>query len=501
MVSPVSSPSPLPQAPDRRSRDYLILCGAVAVILAGLVVYSQIRAFSWDAGFHLLAARLIREGKRPYLDFCFPQTPLNAYLNVAWMRIFGETWRSAQALAAILTAGAIWLTADFVYMRFPVPEWKLPAAVFSAILCASIYNVVAYGPVAQAYGSSLFLIVAALRLAMAAVRRGSVALILLAGLCAGTSTGCTLLTAAAAPVILLWCVFENKAAGRTKTAAAFVAGSIIPLIPIAWLAVEGPRQVLFNLVQYQTLYRRVKWEGASEHDFEVFFSVSGTPAALLLILLAFTGLWLVTRHPEWKGVWDRALRSELYVSTAAALAISAEVATAHPTFERYFLLATPFLALPAAVGLFVVGTKLYRADHPWRVVAAASSLALFGLAGQLYNEREALTWRGLQQVAAKVNEVTPPGAPVFLDEPTFFLTRRPLPDGMEFSHAYKLELPPAQGTLLHIMPQSKIDEMVAQKQFATVETCDDDEVDRLKLNTIYSEHATVKTCDVFWHVK
>jgi hypothetical protein len=496
MVPPVSSPS-LPSPPsDRRAKAYGILCGVVAVILAGLLIYSQIRAFSWDSGFHLLAARLIREGKRPYLDFCFPQTPLNAYLNAAWMSIFGDTWRSVQALAAILTAGAILLTADFVYLRFPEAQWKLPGAIFAAVLCASIYNVVAYGAVAQAYGISLFLSVAGLRLAMDAVRRGSLWLIFAAAVSLSASAACSLLTAAAVPVILVWCVFENPSR-RWKTAAAFVAGSIVPFLPVARLAVEGPRQVLFNLVQYQTLYRRVKWDGASEHDIEILFSLTGTPAALLLILLAAAGLWWLTRNSD----VDRRLRSELYLSAAVGIAISAEVATAHPTFERYFLLATPFLAIPAAVGLFVAGSRLYRADRPWPVVGAAAALAIFGLTGQLYDERDSLNWRALEQVAAKVNQVTPPGAPVFLDEPTFYLSRRPLPDGMEFSHAYKLELSAAQNRLLHIIPQARIDEMIRQKTFATVETCDDDEVDRLKLDSLYSEHATLETCNVYWKLR
>ena len=159
---------------------------------------------------------------------------------------------------------------------------------------------------------------------------------------------------------------------------------------------------------------------------------------MLLILLAAAGLWFVSRNTD----PDRRLRSELYVSTAVALAICLETATAHPTFERYFLLSVPFFAIPAAVGLFEVGSKLYRADRPWSVVTVAAVLMIYGLAGQLYDEREALTWRGLEQVAAKVNEVTAPGAPLFADEPTFYLSRRPLPDGMEFSHAYKLELDP-----------------------------------------------------------
>ena len=106
---------------------------------------------------------------------------------------------------------------------------------------------------------------------MDATRRGRLWLIFAAGLCASASAACSLLTAAAVPVILVWCVVENKAAGRWKTAVAFVAGSIVPFLPVARLAVEGPRQVLFNLVEYQTLYRRVKWDGAAQHDFGGIF--------------------------------------------------------------------------------------------------------------------------------------------------------------------------------------------------------------------------------------
>jgi len=39
-----------------------------------------------------MTAYLIGTGKRPYLDFFFPQPPLNAYWNRAWMGDFGPSW-------------------------------------------------------------------------------------------------------------------------------------------------------------------------------------------------------------------------------------------------------------------------------------------------------------------------------------------------------------------------------------------------------------------------
>ena len=79
----------------------------VATLLgAGLMVYAQTSAFTGDEGFHLLAAQLIDKGRRPYIDFAFPQTPLNAYFNAWTMRLFGQTWRVPHA-AAITSSGAI----------------------------------------------------------------------------------------------------------------------------------------------------------------------------------------------------------------------------------------------------------------------------------------------------------------------------------------------------------------------------------------------------------
>src|SRR6266404_793251 len=89
-----------------------------ALLLAGtLLIYSQTFAFAWDEGFHLLAAQLVAGGKRPYLDFFFPQVPLNTLWNAAWMRVLGQSWRVPHALAALEVFGAVVLACDYVYRR------------------------------------------------------------------------------------------------------------------------------------------------------------------------------------------------------------------------------------------------------------------------------------------------------------------------------------------------------------------------------------------------
>lgn len=476
------------------NRSYLLLCSATGVVFAALMVYSQTIAFSWDEGFHLLAATLIHQGKRPYLDFCFPQTPLNAYLNAAWMSLVGDSWRSAHVLATIFTTAAILLTGDLVFRRFPVAEWKLPAAIFCVILMCSVFAVIAFAPIAQAYAICMLLTVAAVRLSMAAARRPSVRMVFAAGLCAGASAACSMLTAATVPVILAWCVIENRAR-RWKAAALFLIAATIPFAPVLHLFSEGPRQVWFNIVQYQTVYRRTNWTDTGAHDLEVFFGLVESPAAMLLVLLGAAGIVYAFKE----DLWDHTLRRELCYCAAIAFAISAELWTAHPTFERYFLLTVPFLAIPAAAGMFFVTARLYRADRPWPAIGLAAVLTLLGLADRLFDDRDSFKWRDMEAVAAKVSEVTPAGAPLLADELTYFLTRRPVPDGMEFAYSHELDLPAALSRELHIIPQAKLDEMVGHETFATVESCSDDDIKRWKLDALYSAEAAVGNCHVFWH--
>src|SRR5882762_9297517 len=106
-------------------RERLLLLAVLAPVAAILIVYSQTRAFVWDEGFHLLAASLISAGKTPYVDFCFPQTPLNAYWNAGLIHFFGEHWQMPHLFAALFIVGSTALAAEFVLSHFPVERWRL----------------------------------------------------------------------------------------------------------------------------------------------------------------------------------------------------------------------------------------------------------------------------------------------------------------------------------------------------------------------------------------
>ncbi len=480
----------------RKQRPFLWLCGAITLLSAGLLVYSQTRALAWDEGFHLLAAQLIKAGKTPYLDFCFPQTPLNAYWNAGWMRIFGDSWRAVHGLAALLTAGAIWLVADFVFVRFPVPNWRVATALTAALVISLNTLIVRFGTVGQAYGLCLFLMVASFRITIIAADRKGGLWAAAAGLLAGAAAGSSLLTAPVAPVLLLWMLLYNRTGSRLRKFAAFIGGVVVSSIPVLWLFVEAPRQVMFNLVQYHLLYRSVGWDDALPHDLELIVSSLDSAQALILGMLALAGLVFTIKSAQ-----DRRWREELYLCCWLAVALALFLASAHPTFEMYFVLMVPFLGILASVGLYEVSSRLAPQSRPFWPVLVVTALLCLALTHALYSRRDDYTWRDLEDVAAKVEQVTPPQAPILADEHIYFLTRRTPASGTEFPDSEKLNLPPALAASLHILPRTELAKLVQARTFSTVETCNDEDDDRfqiLGLPEVYAQKAVVHDCTIFW---
>src|ERR1022692_3332677 len=175
---------------------HLWLYGVLALYAVVFLLYAETWAFTADEGYHLLAAQLIGAGRTPYIDFCFPQTPLNAYWNAGWMRVLGENWRVPHVFAALFTIGAVVLTARFVFLRFPIPNWRAAAALSAALLTGLNAMVFIYGPLAQAYGICLFTLVVAFQLTVLAVDRSEPLWPVAVGFFVGTAAASSLLSAA-----------------------------------------------------------------------------------------------------------------------------------------------------------------------------------------------------------------------------------------------------------------------------------------------------------------
>ncbi len=481
------------EAETRSYKQPLVLGCVLALISAIFIGYSVTRAFVWDEGYHLIAAQQIARGKTPYIDFCFPQTPLNAYLNAAIMRVFGEYWRPVHVVAALFCIGSVVLIAQYVFVHFPMWRWRLACAITAALLIGLNALLLEFGTAGQAYGIAMFFCVAAYRSALVVVRSERVLPAFGCGLLAGVAADSTLLVAPAAVVILVWLWVTNRAGNRRAKALSYLAGSAIPFLPVLLLFIKGPEQTFFNIAQYHAIYRRVGWPGATKHDLIVFSSWFDAPQALVLGLLVIAGVLFVR-----KSAWDEVRKSEFHLACWIAGAVGLYLCTPHPTFGRYFILIVPFLAVPAAAGLYSVGSRLGDPGHPTAPALVAIALIALPFINIEIDTWGDTSWKDYELVAQKTAQVTPPGGRLFADELVYFALKENPPPGMELSYAHLLDLPPAREKLLHIVSQRELKEQITKGMFAAFQTCSDDEAAQYGMPGPFRQHANAGDCQLFW---
>jgi 4-amino-4-deoxy-L-arabinose transferase-like glycosyltransferase len=478
-----------------------------ATLLPCYLVYSQTMAFHWDEGFHLLAAHLINAGRKPYIDFCFPQAPLNAYWNAAWMRIFGDSWRATHVIAALLTLGAAALIARFLFARFPDPGWRFSAAISGVLLFTLNMLVLQFGALAQAYAFSMFMIAAAMAASAAAMERERWITAALAGFFAGAAVSSTLLAAATGPVFLVWILIYSQRGSRLKKFAGFAAGALVAFAPIIFLFAKGPRQTWFNLVQYHVAYRRVEWPGATVHDVDTLTSWVNHSQGLILSLLALAGVLILWRKSSLATLdlafaWDRRERAPFTLCLWLMLAVCLQNAFAHPTFPQYFIPMIPAATILATLGLYAVAIRLDVLERPAKLIGALGLIFLVGTVRGMFENRDDFTWRKVERAARKVEEVTPKGATLLGAEEIYFLTHRPVPEGMEFDFSHKLDFGPERNALLHILPRKELERRISARAYSTDAVCDDsDEADRVDGLNIYAQKDDLGECTIFWGFK
>jgi hypothetical protein len=469
------------------------------ILVAGLVLFSQTLAFYPDEGFHLLAAQLILAGKKPYVDFLYPQTPIWAYVDAGWMKIFGDTWRSSHMLAALLTGGSIILSASFVFERIPESKWRLSAALIVAILIGLDTTVIGFGTIGQAYGICLFLTTAAFRIAVKGVSQKEPSLLLWAGLCAGGSAGSSLLSAPVLPILLVWTAWRSS--GRCSTPCIwFLVGAGISFLPVVWLALLAPYQTLFNTFDYHFFYRSISADNlfALHVNFRTLTELLNSGQFMLQIVFAGMGLLFILIHSE----WEAEQKSEFYLCGLLAVGLGLFLVAVPATFNQYFVLLVPFVSILAAVGLLAAASWLRPPGRPALLVPAVLALFVGGLPWwlSLQHNRRCCTWPKLAEVAKAVNYITPPDGLISADSYIYFAAQRTPPSGLENGDSHKLQLSPSRSASLHVVPRAKLYEWIAAGRFATVATCaaTDDWIDETGVRKVYREHTTINGCDIFW---
>jgi hypothetical protein len=162
----------------------------------------------------------------------------------------------------------------------------------------------------------------------------------------------------------------------------------------------------------------------------------------------------------------------------------------------------PFATIFASLGFYQVASRLGGGER-WRgATALLGTLMVLGLGRGLFDSLDTYSWQQLEKTARKVEQVTPKDAELLAPEQIYFLTRRPVPTGLEFVHLRKLDLGAKRNAELHILPLAEIDRGLKAGRYATAVVCDDDDrisqVDGWKL---YGEKDDIGDCTVFAKLK
>jgi hypothetical protein len=471
-----------------------LLWFTLLIVMAGLVLFSQTWAWYGDEGFQLLASQLILLGKKPYVDFFYPQTPIWAYIDAGWMQIFGDTWRSSHMLAALLTGGSIVLSAGFVFERIPESKWRLSAAIVAAVLMGLDTLVIGFGTVGQAYGICLFLITGAFRIVVKGITQKKPSLLLWAGLCAGGAAGSSLLSAPILPILLIWAGWRSVGQ-RLKFCGWLLVGAAISFLPIAWLASLAPYQTIFNIFEYHLFYRSPSDWIALKVNVRTLTDLLNSGQFMLQFVFAGMGVLFVLGRSE----WEEERRSEFYLCGLLAASLGLFLITARITFIQYFILLIPFLSILASVGIIAAASWLRSPGRAALLVPGVLVLFVAGLPRWLYEQHIRLNWPQIAEVARAVDHITPQDGLIWADEMIYFAAHRIPPSGLEHPDSQKLQFSTSESASLHVVPRAALYDWVYAGRFATIATCrtTDGRIDD-RTRKVYREHTTVNGCDIFW---
>jgi hypothetical protein len=450
-----------------RFREALCLGAVCAALLAVLIAFGLTGYWDGDESYHLIAARMVNAGNRPYVDFFYQQTPLFPYVTAAWMRVFGEGWRSGHLLSALCMGVAVVLTAGYVFSRLPDPRWRLAAAAVAALLVGLRHVVYSLGCTTQPYGLCLCFTVAAFRLVVGAVDSPRALRAAAAGLCAGVAAASTLLSAPAGPILFAWMLWHNRAGQRWTKALAFLAAGAVPFLPLAWLAWQGPRQVFFDVFEFHLFYRDLNHHFGLEHDLDAVTDWFGGDQGVVMSLLLVVGLLFLAGSCD----WEKRRRAELGLCAWLVVGLGTYLSFTRPTFSQYFFVLTPFMAILAAVGLYAIGSRIWAPQRPfWLVLLLAGYYASTPIqeAGD-YLEDERTPWEEVEIVSRQAERVTPAGGRIFCRDEQFYvpLGRLP-PPGLENLFTHYLDLPPELSATLHIIPPAELDRRLQTGYYATL---------------------------------
>ena len=373
------------QRPSRRFALAVIVVASLTYWV-GLIYYAQTRPIDGDEGYYATAARLVWEGKTPYHDFFYQQTPLLPYLYSWIWGVHPGLLVAMRTQSAVFGGLAVFLWGIFLVFAKRLPA-KLALATFAIVLLNPYW--VAWHVVVKTYAVSNLLISVAIICLYWALHSERSWWFLFAGLALGICTSVRSLYGPIILAVLILQTYRDRQASlpRYRRTLTLLAGTTVGMMPMLISFFREPQVFLFNNIRYHSLDAGYLWLDAK------LVEGYGGLGHVLLLLIAHGIVGLFVFHPYFTvetaiavvGLlsWLRLRRNHLQPNPQddlffqlVFLMLVVYMATAlvpFPLYEQYFdSPLIPFLIPFVAEGL----RTIFRAREKWTFLLPAFAILL-----------------------------------------------------------------------------------------------------------------------------
>ena len=384
----------------------------IAALAAGAVLCAALavcRVHYLDEGWYVYAGKSVYEGKLPYRDFCYTQSPLLPYLYGITTLVQGWGIFGARALS-----WAMALTACVVTVTTARRVFGAEAAMVSALFLLASVHAQSFYAAALTYGPAVFWLALAMAAALGKSREPWRTGLCMA--CAVAAVGIRLSAAAVVPVLVLWSA--GSGAGRTKRAAWASLWTAL-LLAVAFLPFVWQRMdVAFG----EMLSYHLVSDAGQARWLRVLHTLAQTGVAYgLLVAAAIVGAFAAAKS-------DPAARAARLCAAAVAVLFVVHLMPA-TTDPHYFAILVPTAALAAGPGMVWMLSRLWPSRGK-RLAALGLVVALHFGAQAWQAHRDGLlpwgrgswlAWVELDRVGQCIAAQCGPNEPVLTFQPALAL--------------------------------------------------------------------------------
>jgi 4-amino-4-deoxy-L-arabinose transferase-like glycosyltransferase len=317
---------------------------ALAVILVQLPVFAilaMLRTVDGDEGDYMFAARQALDGRLPYVDFLYTQTPLVPYVYGLWMKLFGLNWYAARLLSALFATAL----GTLIYVYGTRVFKNQPLALVGLFLFGTSAFTLAWDTVVMTYALSALLLFGAYAVLTTGPRFPRISRFVLSGFLLALSVDTRLLIVAAVPAFIIG-LFTLQAGteSRLRRLSHWLFGFAMGLLPTLFFLAVDVDAFIFGNLGYHAVRNTAgglvgDWaqKGAMLAELLNLRSAGGETITFQVpLLLALNAYYvvLVARH-----------RAPLNIPLLASVFLAFALVLPTPTYAQYFVVLLPFVII------------------------------------------------------------------------------------------------------------------------------------------------------------